>query len=216
MRRQSFCTRHARRAALLFLFVWTCCGCAPPRPLKYYALSTEPEAAPVNVAEPRFPVTILVARVASSHLYRDDRLVFQSGPVELGTYEYQRWAASPVDMLQQLVISSLRSTGQYRSVSPMGSNARGDYILRGHLDALDEVDKPQLGAHFSIGLELYDPRTGATLWTGSYSHDEPVTGKRVPDVVQALDKDVREGIQQLTASLGQYFAAHPPQPPDAK
>lgn len=201
--------RRASHKVLLSVLVF-CCGCGVARPVKYYALNNE--TTPVNSSDPRFPVTILVARLTSSHLYRDDRLVYEAGPVELGTYEYQRWAASPVDMLQQLLISSLRSTGQYRSVAAMGSNAQGDYILRGHLDALDEVDEPQLAARFAVDLELYDPHAGATLWTGSYSHEEPVTGKKVPDVVEAIDKDVRAGVQQLTVSLGEYFSSHPQHP----
>ena len=98
---------------------------------------------------PRFPITLLVARVSSSQLYRDDRLVYGTGPVQLGTYEYERWAESPAEMVQDTLIASLRSTGEYRSVSAIGSNLRGEYILRGHLYALDEVDKPgNLGALF--------------------------------------------------------------------
>jgi ABC-type uncharacterized transport system auxiliary subunit len=203
-------THRTRDTALLLLVAGILFGCGAPRPVKYYALDTEP--APVNPSGAQFPITILVARVASSHLYRDDRLVYESDAVQLGTYEYQRWAATPVDMLQDVMISSLRATGQYRSVSAIGSNVRGDYILRSRLDALNEVDKPQLAGHFSIELELYDPREGVTMWTDSYTHDEPVAGKNVPDVVVALDKDVRVGMQQLTRSLGQYFTTHPPQP----
>jgi len=88
--------------------------------------------------------------------------------------------------------------------------------LRGHLYALDEVDKPEIAARFSIELELFDTKTGATLWTNFYSHDAPVTGKTVPDVVQALDQNVRGGLNQLGASLAEYFASHPPQSPAAQ
>ena len=119
-------------------------------------------------------------------------------------------------MVQDALISSLRSTGQYRSVSAIGSNLRGEYILRGHLYALDEVDKPEIAARFSIELDLFDTKAGATLWTNSYSHDAPVTGKNVPDVVQALDQNVRAGLSQLAASLSEYFASHPPQSPAAR
>ena len=93
-------------------------------------------------------------RVAASHLYRDDRLVYGSGPVQLGTYEYQRWAEPPVDLIQDSLISSLRSTKHYRSVSAIGSNLRGEYVLRAHLFSLDEVDKPEFAARFSIQLDF--------------------------------------------------------------
>ena len=138
-----------------------------------------------------------------------DRLVYGAGPVQLGTYEYQRWAEPPTEMVQDGLIASLRSSGQFRSVSAISSNLRGEYLLRGHLNALDEVDKPEIAARFSIQLELMDSKTGASLWTGSYSHDTPVAGKAVADVVQALDQNVHDGLSQLSAQVGEYFASHP-------
>ena len=187
-------------------------SCGASRPVKYYVLDPGNAPEPPESAAARFPITLLVARLASSHLYRDDRLVYGSGPVQLGTYEYERWAAPPVEMVQESLITALRATGQYRSVSAIGSNLRGEYILRGRLDSLDEVDKPALAARFSIELELFDPRSGSTIWNGSYSHDQPVNGKTVANVVEALDENVRTGVQQLTSSLSQFFAAHPPEP----
>jgi hypothetical protein len=76
---------------------------------------------------------------------------------------------------------------------------------------LDEVDKPEITARFAIELELYDPRTGSTVWTAGYAHDEPAKGKTVTDVVEALELNMRSGMQQLATNLAQYFAEHPPQ-----
>jgi len=209
--------RRARQAILSFTIVVFSAGCGASRPVKYYVLDPVPAQATVGTSpSARFPVTLLVGRITSSHLYRDDRLVYGAGPVELGTYEYQRWAEPPTEMVQDALISSLRSTGQYRSVSAMGSNLRGEYILRGHLYALDEVDKPEVAARFSLGLELFDTKIGATLWTDSYSHDAPVAGKEVADVIQALDQNMQTGLAQMAASLAEYFASHPPQSPPAQ
>jgi len=191
-----------------------CSACGASRPVKYYVLDSGP--APVAVSQAQLPITLLVARITAPLLYRDDRLVYGSGSVRLGTYEYERWAESPTEMVQGMLVSSLRSTGQYRSVARISSSFRGDYIVRGHLYALDEVDEPELAARFSLEIELFDPKTGTTVWTDSYSHDEPVTGKAVTDVVEALDKNVRAGLQQLTAGLGQYFASRPPRPTAAQ
>ena len=208
--------RRAGQVLVLLAIAGICSGCGASRPVKYYVLDAQAgQPAPMTKSSAKYPVTILVARIASSHLYHDDRLVYGSGPVQLGTYEYQRWAEPPTEMVQDALISSLRSTGQYRSVSAIGSNLRGEYVLRGRLYALDEVDKPEIAARFSIELELFDTKTGATLWTNSYSHDASVTGKTVPDVVQALDQNVRAGLNQLAASLAEYFASHPPQSPAA-
>jgi ABC-type uncharacterized transport system auxiliary subunit len=205
--------RRAKQSALILVLAAAFSGCGGARPTKYYVLavpgasSVQPSA---TQSAAQFPVSLLVARPVTSHLYRDDRIVFGSGPAELGTYEFERWAQSPSDMIQDLLVNSLRRTGQYRSVLRPGSNAKGDYVLRSNLRELYEVDKPELVARFSLHIELFDPRAGATLWGSNYAHDEPVAGKTVAAVVEALDKNVRAGMQQLTSELGQYFVDHPP------
>jgi ABC-type uncharacterized transport system auxiliary subunit len=202
-------TRKIAQLTAVFFFAGIAAACSASRPVKYYVLDTP--ATPTAAAPTQFPVTLVVARITTSHLYRDNRLVYGSGPVQLGTYEYERWSESPADMIQDMVVSSLRATGQYRAVSRVGSVTRGDFIVRGHLDALDEIDKPSLAGRFSFRIELFDSKSGTVVWSRSYSHDEPVQGKRVSDVVEALDRNVQAGMQQLTAGLAQYFANPPAQ-----
>ena len=195
-------------SALLMLAMWVA-GCGAARPVKYYVLDMNP--APANATAPQIPVTLLVGRLVTSHLYRDDRLVYGSGPVQLGTYEYDRWAEAPADMVQDMLVTTLRSTGQFRSVSKVMSNVRGEYVVRGHLYSMYGVDQPELVARFTIQLELYDPNTRTTVWSQIYTHDEPVAAKTVTAIVEAMDKNVTAGMQQLSAGITQYFASHPPQ-----
>jgi cholesterol transport system auxiliary component len=194
--------------ALVTLLVGGLVGCGATRPVKYYAI--EPPTSSVHSANP-YAASILVGHIAAPHLYRDDRLVYQTGPVQMGAYEYHRWVEPPTDMIEDMLVHTLRASGQYRSVSRRSSNSRGDYILRGRLSALEEVDIPAIAARFSIELELFQPKTGATVWTQEYSHDEPVGTKTVPAIVEALQRNVQAGMQQLSAGLAQYLAAHPPQ-----
>jgi ABC-type uncharacterized transport system auxiliary subunit len=192
----------------LMMLAIVAAGCGAPRPVKYYVIDATPAAASSTPA--RIPVVLLVSRFTASHLYRDDRLIYGSGPVQLGTYEYHRWAEPPADMVQNLLIADLRASGQYRSVSRVSSSARGDYIVRGHLLAMYGVDKPELVARFSLQLELFDPASRATVWTQTYTHDEPVQGKTVANIVEALDRNISAGLQQLSAGITQYFMSHPP------
>lgn len=192
----------------LMMLAIVAAGCGAPRPVKYYVIDATPAAASSSPAQ--IPVVLLVGRFTASHLYRDDRLIYGSGPVQLGTYEYDRWAEPPADMVQNLLIADLRASGQYRSVSRVSSSARGDYIVRGHLLAMYGVDKPELAARFSLQLELFDPASRATVWTQTYTHDEPVQGKTVANIVEALDRNISAGLQQLSAGITQYFMSHPP------
>lgn len=196
--------------AIAVLLAGFAAGCGSSRPVKYYALDAGP--VPAGASSTVYPVGLLVARTSASHLYRDDRLVYGSGPVQLGVYTDHRWAQTPADMVQDQLIASLRSSGQYRTVSRLGSSTRGDFVVRSNLDALYEVDQPALVARFAMRVELFDSKAGATVWVGNYSHDEPVNGKNVAAVVEAMDRNVRAGMQQFTAGINQYFTSHPPQP----
>ena len=205
--------RRAKYAVLVAVLAEALSGCGATRATKYYVLDVP---APPAVQSPApYPVSLLVARPIASHLYRDDRIVFGSGPVELGTYEFERWAQSPADMMQDLLVSYLRASKQYRSVLRPGSSAKGDYIVRSYLRSLAEIDSPNFVARFDIHIDLYDPKQGTAVWSSNYSHDEPVDNKTVSAVVEALDKNVRTGMQQLASEMGQYFAEHPPAPATA-
>ena len=196
-----------RDALVILLMAVFSASCGASRPIKYYQLDTPKE--PARDASSQSDVALLVARVTAGHLYRDERLVYRASELELGTYEYQRWSEAPVDMIQESLIATLRATKQYRSVDAVASNLRGDYIVRARLDAFDEIDKPQLAARFSLRLEVYDPKSAEVLWSDSYTHDEAVQGKKVINVVEALDENVKEGMEQLAKNLGNYFSRRP-------
>jgi ABC-type uncharacterized transport system auxiliary subunit len=127
----------------------------------------------------------------------------------MGTYEYQRWAEPPTEMIQEVLFRALRSSGRYRAVYAQRSSIRGDYLLHGHLYDFKEVTGSSMSARLALELELRDTKTGETVWTHLYNHDESVSGKDV-SVVAALNRNVHRATNEFTASLIQYFSAHPP------
>jgi ABC-type uncharacterized transport system auxiliary subunit len=182
-------------------------GCTTARAPRYYRLNLTPVATQANAAA--IPATILVGRLSAPRILRDDRVVYGMSDVELGVDEYHRWTEAPTEMIEQLLVEQLRRSGQYKSVQRISSTARGDYLLRGHLTSLNEVDDPAgLKARFTIQLELFDQKSGGVVWTDNYTHDEPVEKKSVTAIVEGLQKNVIEGISQLTGNLAQYFASH--------
>ncbi|MGB7023164.1 MAG: ABC-type transport auxiliary lipoprotein family protein [Candidatus Acidiferrales bacterium] len=198
----------ALASVLMFAGVIITANCGAARPVKYYTLNPAPAPEPSVSMEngAPLPVTILIGRITASHLYLDSPIVYSNGSVEVGTYAAHRWAEVPTDMLETMLTQSLRAKGKFRSVGRLGSRARGDYILRGHLYSLEEVDSPSLVARFSLSLELFQPKTGNVVWSQSYRHDEPVNKKTVSAVVEALRQDVLAGLDQLTSSLDAYIS----------
>jgi cholesterol transport system auxiliary component len=185
-------------------------GCGAERPSKYYQLTIPGDMTGALPTGPA-PVTLLLGTWLTSHLYRDDRIVYSSAGQEMGTYEYQRWAAPPAEMIEEVLLRQLRASGRYRAVYSQRSSANGDFLLRGRLYDLKEVSgsgKSML-ARVTFEVELRELKTGVTVWTHYYTHDEPVSGKDVASVVAALDKNVQQGVKEVVAGLDQYFASHP-------
>jgi len=90
----------------------------------------------------------------------------------------------------------------------MRSGTGGDYVLRGRLYDLREVSESTLAARVSFEFELRDSKTGTTVWSRNYSHDEPVDGKNVNAVVAAMDRNVQSGLHEVIGGLEQYFSSH--------
>jgi ABC-type uncharacterized transport system auxiliary subunit len=208
------CKSLARRAGAIsslavfaLMLVWLN-GCGAARPSKYYQLTVRADTG--SVEQPgAVPITLLMGAVMTTHLYREDRIVFGNGPEQLGTYEYQRWAEPPAEMIQEVLLRELRASGRYRAVYNRRSNVRGDFAMRGRLYDFKEVTGGQMATKVTLELEMRDLKTGATVWTHYYTHDEPTTGKDVPAVVASLDANVQRCVREVVESLDQYFAAHP-------
>ena len=183
-------------------------GCGAARPSKYYQLTVPVDAAPATASNP-YHVTLMLGPITSSHLYREDHIVYTDSGQYMGVYQYQRWAQPPTEMVADVLLRELRASDRFQAVYSWGSNVRGDYILRGHLYDFREISASALVGRVTLELELHDARTGATVWTHFFTHDEPVASKDVSAVVAALDRDVQRGVAEFRASLDQYFSTHP-------
>jgi len=181
-------------------------GCGATRPSKYYQLTVPGDLVPA--ADPRpFPVTLLLGPLRASHLYREDHIVYSSNGESMGTYEFQRWAQPPTEMIQEIFLRQLRTSGRYREVDLLRSNARGDFLLHGRLFDFKEVSGNALVARLTVEWELRDMKTASTVWTHYYTHDEPVNGKDMSAVVAALNHNVQRSVDEVKSGLVQLFSA---------
>ena len=184
----------------------TACGAA--RPITYYSL--DPPA--VTPASERLDASLLIGRVTAPLAYRETRILYRTGPNAMGTYEQNRWVEPPPAMCEEMLLYALRKSRRYASVQPLGSNAKGDYIVRGRLERFEQVEGEPLLARVWLRVTLYDPREGHTVWTGDYEHDEPVAAKELGSVVAALNQNLQRGMVEMASGIDQYLTAHPAPP----
>jgi ABC-type uncharacterized transport system auxiliary subunit len=182
-------------------------GCGSPRPIKYYQVTYPTKS---FVAQDAINATLMVRAFESSHLYLDDKMVYAFDTPEMGTYEYQRWADPPVEILQNALVRGLRSSGRFKAVYTRRADPAGRFILAGQLYDFKEVDGPSsIVARLSYEVRMRDRKSGTTVWEHSYTYDEPASEKSVPAFVTAMDRNIQRSIQEVQAGLDEYFRAHP-------
>ena len=185
-------------------------GCAKPRAIKYYQISYPSN---ISVSQEMIDTMLLVRSFDASHLYLDDRIVYGHDSPEMGTYEDERWAEPPVEMLRDAIVRGLRSSGMFKGgVHIARSDLGGRYLLSGHLYDFKEVDAATISARLAFEARLWDRKTRTLVWSHSYSFDEPAAEKSVSAVAAAMDRNVQRSVQAIAADLTEHFKAHPPQP----
>jgi len=113
-------------------------------------------------------------------------------------------------MIQEILLRHLRATGHYRAVHVRRSNMPGDFCDSWASFTISKrLQVSKMSTRVTLELEMRDLKTGTTVWNHHYTHDEPASGKDVPAVVAALDKNVQRAVKEVVESLDQYFASHP-------
>jgi ABC-type uncharacterized transport system auxiliary subunit len=198
-----------RRPSLagLALLALSVAGCGSSKPVHYFQL-THPPTTAIASAQAPLDATILVRLFQTSHLYREDRIVYGNENVEVGLYENDRWTEPPVELLQDAMARGLRSSGAFRAVTTLRSDANVDYYLTGQLYSFREVSGSGIVARLSYDVELMDLKKGKTIWKHSYNHDEPSGGKSVSDLVMAMDKNVHQSVQEAQDGIVQALTEY--------
>lgn len=199
MRKKSFVVS----AFLIFL-----AGCGGKIPLThFYSLENVP---PPPTSHRALPLDVAVARFRAPQQLTQDRLVYRPAPYQLEFYNYHRWSNSPPDMLTETLVYSLKRSGLFRSVSSLQGGPRVDYLLRGYIHNLEEVNSAEgVTAQVALSVEVVDMKTHAVVWTGRGSSERQVADRSVPGVVQGLNDGVRQSLEQITQGLAAFFEKLP-------
>lgn len=196
--------------AILGAALFGLAACGSVRPTTYYQFTTPPSRT-TSIDSNAYPIELRVGRFYAPHWHHGDRIGVYTGPGQLSKNEVHRWAEPPAAMLESNLRRLLRVSGRYQTVESLRGNAGGDYIVRGRLDNLKEINSGErIVARVEFAIELCEIETHAAVWSKYYSHDEPVNGKDVSAFVAAVDQSAERGLEEAVAGIERYFAAHPP------
>ena len=192
------------RSLWLLLAVGLCAGCGSERvpTTKYYKLDIPPAPTPPG---PSAPVSLRIEPLRAASLVRQNRIVYRPSPVEVGFYEYHRWAEAPNDTVTRALADQLMRRRVFQSVRVSDAGEKADLVLRGSIDRLQEVDyKGVVRVQVSISAELQDPVQGQTIWSSAASSECVVTKRDVPGVVTAMGQAAQQSITRLISDVTKY------------
>ena len=198
-------TRFARRtaiAAVTVLVGWagTSCGGKAP-PTLYYLLDLP---APAAAAEPLDRTAVLMP-LRAGKVISQGRIVYRESPEQVGFYEYHRWAEDPEDSIGRSLLREILARGTFASVVPFDGRTKSDFIVRGELRRLEEIDYDgPVRATVEIALELVDASTGRAVWSGSASATEDVPASEVRSVVSRMAAAAERSLKQLCAEIDRH------------
>jgi ABC-type uncharacterized transport system auxiliary subunit len=191
-----------RSRSVLIGLVLLLASCVGGRPIHYYTIN-RPAAAGVSKPD---GLVLAVGRIAAPEALQDGRIQYRSGSNEAGSYEYHRWTERPAAMVQDLLLTTLRASGRYKQVQEASSAAAGDYLIRGRLYELAEIDEPGIQSRVSLRLELIETKTRAVVWEHDYNRDQPVDGRSMKEVVLSMEHNLRQVIDDATSAIATFLS----------
>jgi len=195
------------RSLWLLLAVGLFAGCGSERvpTTKYYKLDIPPAPTPPG---PSAPVSLRIEPLRAASLVRQNRIVYRPSPVEVGFYEYHRWAEAPNDTVTRALADQLMRRRVFQSVRVSDAGEKADLVLRGSIDRLQEVDyMGGVRVQVSISAELEDPVRGQTIWSSTASSEGAVTKGDVQAVVAAMAKASQQSIARLMTDVTKFVQA---------
>jgi ABC-type uncharacterized transport system auxiliary subunit len=178
------------------------CGGGRVPATQYYKLEIPPSPMPAGAA---VPASLRIEPFQATVMLRQDRIVYRPSPVEVGFYEYHRWAEPPNDTVTKALAEQLAKRNIFRSVEVSDGGEKVDYVLKGRVERLQEVDYPGgVRVQVSISAQLEDPAQQQTIWSGSASSESIVTNSNVQAVVMAMGRASQQSISRLMTDVTKF------------
>jgi ABC-type uncharacterized transport system auxiliary subunit len=169
---------------------------------KYYKLDIPATPA---AARPPSAGSLRIEPFRTSDLLRQDRIVYRPSPVEVGFYEYHRWAEPPTDSVTKALADQLTKRRVFQSIDVSDGAETSDYVLKGFIERLQEVDYGgTVRAQVSISATLEDRARQKVIWSSSASSERPVGKSDVQAVVAAMGQASQQSIEKLMTDFTRF------------
>lgn len=178
------------RATLVAVCLCLFSGCALLSPVKFETKKNVLDKIPIDLpSEKTRQATLLVLVPETELIYDTTQMAYTSRAHQIGYFSQNEWAETPSQMIQPLIVQTIRNSHYFSEVSSPPDFGRHTYILRTEIQELKQnfTSDPatlQLGIRFHLSREA----TTHVIATKELSVQEPML-ERTPyaGVVAAND-----------------------------
>jgi len=189
-------------AVLALIALGACGGKIPPTHFYALDLSVPATPRPANTLDH----SVLVMPMRAADRLTQDRIIYRPSREEVGYYEYHRWADEPRSSVTAALVEKLREKGTFNRVAMFDGRTKADYILRGRVSRLEEVDFEEgVKVYAAIELELIDGKDASVAWSGTGEASSPVETAEMRDVVGRMSEAMKRSIDQAAGDLDSFL-----------
>lgn len=189
---------------ILITVVLTSVSCIKPPPVvdtRLYSLNQK--GIIENPSKPKSSL-ILGVRAFECSSSIESRMLYRTSPVQIGYYEFERWAEPPGEMLTQAFVGALTDSGLFQMAVreehyPVSAFSR---IVSGRLERFEEDHTTMPSTALCVcEIEIYDPQKDKLVFKKSYSAREPLEEDNAENFARSMNKAVKRLMQEFIRDI---------------
>ncbi|MEN6373368.1 MAG: ABC-type transport auxiliary lipoprotein family protein [Smithella sp.] len=207
-------TKRFRPILFNFLFLFFCLaiipGCVsttgkPQAPVEMYLIDYP---APTFDKPDKINGTIRVNRFTIATAYNSNHMIFRQDNYAFDSFNYNRWAVNPADMVGDILLRDLQAGGLFRAVFSRYTVDEGRYVVQGGIDEFFlRKDGNGNNAVISLAITLTDTKQRESgkriVFQKKYSREETLTEQSPRGYCQAMSRAVQKLSAQIINDISQ-------------
>jgi cholesterol transport system auxiliary component len=186
--------------SLWFLIVAGCVRTGKPQaPVEMYLMNYP---APVVAAAEKIDDTVRFNRFTIATAYNSNSMIFRQNDYSFDSFNYNRWAVNPADMVGDILLRDLQSANLFRAVFSRYAVDEGRYVVAGGIEEFFlRKDSSGNAAVLGLNITLKDTKqresTRRILFQKKYVREEVLTEQSPRGYCQAMSR----AMQQLSVQI---------------
>jgi len=168
--------------------------------------------APVFENPARIDDTVKVNRFTIATAYNSTNMIFRPHDYAVDSFNYNRWAVNPADMVGDNLLRDLKSGGLFRAAFSRYAVDEGRYIVQGGIEEFFlKLDKDAKTAVLSLDITLQDIKqreaTKRFLFQKKYRQEEALAEQSPGGYCRAMSRAMQKLSRQIIDDIYQAAKA---------